>query len=219
MIDYNTVKHDPAVRAYIKAADEALIALGYTEHSFAHVEAVAKRAGDVLADLGYPERTAELVRIAALLHDIGNVVNRVGHSQSGALMAHRILSEMGMPTEEVTAVIMAIGNHDEGEGVPVSDMAAALILADKSDVRRSRVRESGIGSDDIHDRVNYSVEKYQLLVLPEEKAARLELTIDTQFSSVMDFFEIFMKRMMLCRRAAERLGLTFQLMINEQQLI
>ena len=214
MIDYKSVKNDPTVRAYVTAADEALTALGYTEHSFAHVEAVAKRAGDVLADLGYPARTVELVRIAALLHDIGNVVNRVGHSQSGALMAHRILSEMGMAAEEVTAVIMAIGNHDEGEGVPVSDMAAALILADKSDVRRSRVRGNGIGSDDIHDRVNYSVIASALSVEREAGRIVLAITLDTAISPVIDFFEIFLERMLLCKRAAGRLGMSFGLVIN-----
>ena len=180
---------------------------------------MADTAEYILRSVGCDEHRIELAKIAAYLHDIGNLVNRVDHSQSGALMAFRILDHMDMEPEDVATIVTAIGNHDEGVGVPVNEVAAALILADKCDVRRNRVRNRDISTFDIHDRVNYSVEKYQLLILKDEKIARLELTIDTQFSSVMDFFEIFMKRMMLCRRAAERLGLTFQLMINEQQLI
>ncbi len=219
MVTYEMLRQNAAVNAYITRADESLSALGFTEHSFPHVCGVADTAEYVLRTLGYSDHEIELAKIAAYLHDIGNLVNRADHSQSGALMAFRILDRMDMEAEDLATVVTAIGNHDEGVGVPVNAVAAALILADKSDVRRNRVRNRDHTTFDIHDRVNYSVEKYQLLILPEEKAARLELTIDTQFSSVMDFFEIFMKRMMLCRRAAERLGLTFQLMINEQQLI
>ena len=219
MVTYEMLRQNAAVNAYITRADESLSALGFTEHSFPHVCGVADTAEYILRTLGHSDHEIELAKIAAYLHDIGNLVNRADHSQSGALMAFRILDRMDMEPEDLATVVTAIGNHDEGVGVPVNAVAAALILADKSDVRRNRVRNRDHATFDIHDRVNYSVEKYQLLVLPEEKAARLELTIDTQFSSVMDFFEIFMKRMMLCRRAAERLGLTFQLMINEQQLI
>ena len=219
MVTYEMLRQNAAVNAYITRADESLSALGFTEHSFPHVCGVADTAEYILRTLGHDEHEIELAKIAAYLHDIGNLVNRADHSQSGALMAFRILDHMDMEPEDLATVVTAIGNHDEGVGVPVNAVAAALILADKSDVRRNRVRNQDHTTFDIHDRVNYSVEKYQLLVLPEEKAARLQLTIDTQFSSVMDFFEIFMKRMMLCRRAAERLGLTFQLMINEQQLI
>ena len=219
MVTYEMLRQNAAVNAYITRADESLSALGFTEHSFPHVCGVADTAEYILRTLGYSDHEIELAKIAAYLHDIGNLVNRADHSQSGALMAFRILDRMDMEPEDLATVVTAIGNHDEGVGVPVNAVAAALILADKSDVRRNRVRNRDHTTFDIHDRVNYSVEKYQLLILPEEKAARLELTIDTQFSSVMDFFEIFMKRMMLCRRAAERLGLTFQLMINEQQLI
>ena len=219
MLTYEDVRNNEAIRTYIQRADESLTALGFTEHSFPHVCRVAELAGDILRTLGYDAHEIELARIAAYLHDIGNLVNRVDHSQSGAVMAFRILDHMDMDAADIATVVTAIGNHDEGTGVPVNATAAALILADKSDVRRNRVRNRDIATFDIHDRVNYSVEHSALRVLPEEKVALLELTVDTKFSSVMDFFEIFMKRMLLCRRAAERLGLRFQLEINGQQLI
>lgn len=219
MVTYDALRQDAAINTYITRADESLSALGFTEHSFPHVCRVAELAGDILRTLGYDAHEIELARIAAYLHDIGNLVNRVDHSQSGAVMAFRILDHMDMDAADIATVVTAIGNHDEGTGVPVNATAAALILADKSDVRRNRVRNRDIATFDIHDRVNYSVEHSALRVLPEEKVALLELTVDTKFSSVMDFFEIFMKRMLLCRRAAERLGLRFQLEINGQQLI
>ena len=219
MVTAEQVKNDRAVKAYIAKADESLSALGYTEHSFAHVGLVANTAKYILETLGYDAHQIELAQIAGYLHDIGNVVNRVDHSQSGAVMAFRILDNMEMDPEDIATIIAAIGNHDEGTGVPVNAVAAALILADKSDVRRNRVRNRDIATFDIHDRVNYSVERSELRILPEEKVARLELTVDTHFSSVMDFFEIFLKRMLLCRRAAERLGVTFQLTINGQQVV
>ena len=219
MVTYDTLRQDAAINTYITRADESLSALGFTEHSFPHVCRVAELAGDILRTLGYDAHEIELARIAAYLHDIGNLVNRVDHSQSGAVMAFRILAHMAIDAADIATVVTAIGNHDEGTGVPVNATAAALILADKSDVRRNRVRNRDIATFDIHDRVNYSVEHSALRVLPEEKVALLELTVDTKFSSVMDFFEIFMKRMLLCRRAAERLGLRFQLTINGQQLI
>lgn len=219
MVTYESLRQNTAVNTYITRADESLAALGFTEHSFPHVCGVADTAEYILRSIGCGERQIELAKIAAYLHDIGNLVNRADHSQSGAMMAFRILDHMDMEPEDLATVVTAIGNHDEGVGVPVNEVAAALILADKCDVRRNRVRNRDMSTFDIHDRVNYSVEKYRLNVQPEEKIARLELTIDTQYSSVMDFFEIFMKRMMLCRRAAERLGLTFQLTINGQQLI
>ena len=219
MVTYEALRKNAAVNTYITRADESLSALGFTEHSFPHVCGVADTAEYILRSIGCDDRKIELAKIAAYLHDIGNLVNRADHSQSGALMAFRILDHMDMEPEDVATIVTAIGNHDEGVGVPVNEVAAALILADKCDVRRNRVRNRDISTFDIHDRVNYSVEKYCLVVQKEERIARLELTIDTKFSSVMDFFEIFMKRMMLCRRAAERLGLTFQLTINGQQLI
>ena len=216
---YEQIRRDHAVRVYIAQADASMNALGFTEHSFAHVGKVADIAGSILQTLGYPERTVELAKIAGFLHDIGNVVNRVDHSQSGAVMAFRILDRMNFPPEEIAAIVTAIGNHDEGTGVPVSALAAALIIADKSDVRRSRVRKSADIAVDIHDRVNYSVTDSQLTVDVEKKTITLALTVDTQVSSVMEYFEIFMKRMLLCRKAAEALGLTFRLEINGLQLV
>lgn len=219
MMTYQQISQDPAIRTYIAKADESLIALGFTEHSFAHVTHVAEMTGYILQCLEYPERTIEVAKIAAYLHDIGNLVNRVEHSQSGAVMAFRILNERGFDPEEIATITTAIGNHDEGTGVPVNAVAAALILADKSDVRRSRVRNRDIGSFDIHDRVNYSVTKSELKINEARTLIKLKLTVDTHFGSVMDYFEIFMNRMILCRKAAEKLGLQFKLMINEQQLI
>ncbi len=219
MITYEKIKSDKAIRTYIKAADESLAALGYTEHSFFHVTKVAETAANILSSLGYDERTVELAKIAALLHDIGNLVNRVDHSQSGAVMAFRILDNLGMEAEDIATVVTAIGNHDEGVGVPVSPVAAALILADKSDVRRTRVRNSDFASFDIHDRVNYSVEDSRLEINNTDKTITLILKIDTEISPIFDYFEIFVERMLLCRRSADKLGLSFGLIINEQKFI
>lgn len=216
---YEEIRRDAAVNVYIAQADASLKALGFTEHSFAHVTKVAEMAGQILEKLNYPSRTVELAKIAGYLHDIGNVVNRVDHSQSGAVMAFRILDRMNFPPEEIATIVTAIGNHDEGTGVPVNAVSAALFLADKSDVRRSRVRKHADIREDIHDRVNYSVTESSLELDGEKKQISLKLTVDTNVSSVMEYFEIFMKRMMLCRNAAERLGLTFHLVINEQRLL
>ena len=216
---YENVKNDPAIRIYIQRADESLATLGFTEHSFAHVTSVAETAGYILETLGYPEREIELVKIAGFLHDIGNLVNRVDHSQSGAVMAFRILNSLNFDPDEIATIVTAIGNHDEGTGVPVNAVAAALILADKSDVRRSRVRNPDPTKFDIHDRVNYSVKKSQIKINEEHTLIKLKLSVETKYGSVMDYFEIFMQRMILCRKAAEKLGLQFKLMINEQQLI
>ena len=219
MITYESIKKDEAIRIYITRADESLAALGYTEHSFQHVCHVAETAGYILRTLGYEERTVELAKIAGYLHDIGNLVNRSEHSQSGAVMAWTLLSDLGCDPAEQATIVTAIGNHDEGTGVPVNAVAAALILADKADVRRSRVRNQDETTFDIHDRVNYSVQHSRLTIDPEKTQVRLELTVDTRYGSVMDYFEIFLGRMLLCRKAAERLGLEFKLMINGQQLI
>lgn len=219
MITFNDIKANKAIETYIRKADESLIALGFTEHSFAHVTIVAENAGYILETLGYSEREVELVKIAAYLHDIGNLVNRVEHSQSGAVMAFRILNDMQMAPEEIAEIVTAIGNHDEGTGIPVSPMAAALILADKSDVRRSRVRNQDVTTFDIHDRVNYSVKKAELKINENKTLIKLKLSVDTRFGTVMDYFEIFLKRMVMCRKAADKLGLQFKLIINEQQLI
>ena len=201
MMTYEDIKQNEEIRTYIARADESLIALGYTEHSFAHVTRVSEMAGYILSTLGYPERTVEVGKIAGYLHDIGNLVNRIDHSQSGAVMAFRILDHMHLPAQEIAEIVTAIGNHDEGTGRPVSPMAAALILADKSDVRRSRVRNQDKSTFDIHDRVNYSVTKAELKINESKTLIKLKLHIDTRYGSVMDYFEIFLNRMTLCRRA------------------
>ena len=216
---YEQIRMDEAIKTYITQADASLGALGFTEHSFAHVGKVADIAGYIMQTLGYPERTVELAKIAGYMHDIGNLVNRIEHSQSGAVMAFRILDNMGFSPEEISLIVTAIGNHDEGTGVPVNALAAALILADKSDVRRSRVRCKDKEKFDIHDRVNYSVTKSELKINEAHTIVKLKLSVDTHFSSVMDFFEIFMNRMILCRQAAQALGLQFKLIINEQQMV
>ena len=219
MITFEDIKSNSDIRAYIKAADASLSALGYTEHSFAHVGSVSDMAMKILRSLEVDERTVELAGIAGYLHDIGNLVNRSEHSQSGAVMAFRILDNMGMDATEIATVVTAIGNHDEGTGVPVNQVAAALILADKCDVRRSRVRNQDFSTFDIHDRVNYSVVDSDLQINTTEKTLRLTLKIDTEIGSIMDYFEIFLGRMTLCCRAADKLGLKFKLTINEQNFI
>ena len=219
MLTYEEVTKSEAIRTYITRADESLSALGFTEHSFSHVVHVAQTAGYLLETMGFDERTVELAKIAGYLHDIGNLVNRKDHSQSGAVMAWSILNDMGCDPAEIATIVTAIGNHDEGTGVPVNPVAAALILADKADVRRSRVRNKDQATFDIHDRVNYSVKKSVMKINEEKSIVKLKLTVDTQYGSVMDYFEIFMGRMILCRKAAEKLGLQFKLIINEQQLI
>lgn len=219
MVTYEEIRKDEGIRTYIAEADASLLALGYTEHSFAHVTHVAETAGYILETLGYSKQETELARIAGYLHDIGNLVNRVDHSQSGAVMAFRILDKLGFTPRETAVITTAIGNHDEGTGVPVNAVAAALILADKSDVRRSRVRNQDFHDFDIHDRVNYSVVEAGLKINEAHTLIELKLSVDTQFGSIMDYFEIFMGRMKLCRKAAEKLGLEFKLIINEQQLI
>lgn len=216
---FEKIKNDPAIRIYVKKADESLAVLGFTEHSFAHVTSVAEKTGYILNSMGYSERMQELGKIAGYLHDIGNLINRANHSQSGAIMAFHILDHLNFPPEEITLIVSAIGNHDEGTGVPVSPIAAALILADKSDVRRSRVRNEVPANFDIHDRVNYSVTKAELKINDANTLIKLKLQVDTHVGSVMDYFEIFMERMILCRKAADFLKLQFKLIINEQQLI
>ena len=219
MITYEEMKKNEVIRTYIEKADESLLALGFTEHSFPHVMYVAEMAGMILETLGYDEHTVELAKIAGFLHDIGNLVNRSNHSQSGALMAWSILRDMNFEASDVATIVTAIGNHDEGNGVPVNAVAAAVQLADKADVRRSRVRNKDDIQFDIHDRVNYSTVQSQLKINQEKTLIKLKLHIDTRYGSIMDYFEIFMNRMILCRKAAEKLGLQFKLIINEQQFI
>ena len=219
MITYEQLRHNAEIKAYIEGADAALAAVGYTEHSFAHVTKVSQIASYILNKMDADDHAVELAKIAAYLHDIGNLVNRVDHSQSGAVMAFRILRSMDMDAADVATIVSAIGNHDEGTGVPINDISAALILADKSDVRRSRVRNTDIASFDIHDRVNYSVTDANLEISDDKTEITLTLTIDTEYGSVMDYFEIFLGRMVLCRKAAEKLGLRFRLQINGQSLL
>lgn len=226
-ITYEYIRRNKDIQTYVSSADAALNTIGYTEHSNAHVEHAADSAFMILKTLGYDDRTCELAQIAAYMHDIGNVINRIDHAQSGAVMAFRLLDNMGMPAEEICQIIAAIGNHDEHTAMPVTPIAAALIIADKSDVRRSRVRSkdglfiptSDNLAKDIHDRVNYAVEGSVLAFSEDKKELILSLVIDTKISSVMEYFEIFLDRMTLCRRAAEYLGVTFGLVINRSRIL
>ncbi len=219
MLTFQDIKKNEAIRTYIKKADETLAALGYTEHSLAHVAKVAETAGYILQTLQYSERDIELAKIAGYIHDIGNIVNREEHAQSGAVMAFRLLDQLGATPEENAIIISAIGNHDEGTAVPVNPITAALILADKTDVRRSRVRNRDLATFDIHDRVNYAVVESKASIDENHKIFCLNLTIDTTISPVMDYFEIFLGRMILCKKAAHRLDLHFELVINNQKVL
>ena len=218
-VTFDMIRSSPEIRTYITQADASLTALGFTEHAFAHVGKCAHVASEILTKLGYTPREVELAKIAAYMHDIGNVVDRHDHAISGATMAFRILDNMGMEPADVAAVITAIGHHDASTAFPVNAIAAALILADKTDVRRSRVRNKDMSTFDIHDRVNYSVERSEVLLDAEAKTITLSLSINTEMCAVMDYFEIFLQRMLLCRRAAEQLGLNFRLEINGQLLL
>ena len=218
-ITFEDVKNCEEIRTYIQQADMSLKAIGFTEHSFAHTTKCAEVAGKLLEDLDYSKHDVDLVKIAAYMHDIGNVVNRADHAQSGAIMAFRILDKMGMKPQDVAAIVTAIGNHDEETAFPVNAIAAAVILADKSDVRRSRVRNRATVHSDIHDRVNYAVEKSELELDKTAKTLTAFIEIDTKISSVMDYFEIFMGRMLLCRKAADFFGLKFKLHINGSALL
>ncbi len=217
-ITFEDVKNNEAVNTYIKKADESLIALGYTEHSFAHVTKVAHLASGILSEFGYSEREVELAKIAGYLHDIGNVINRTDHAQSGAVMAFRILDKMGAEPEDIATIVTAIGNHDESTAFPVNAVAAALILADKTDVRYTRVRSRDMTNFDIHDRVNYAVKESNVTYKKDEYIT-LEIKIDTNECAVMDYFEIFLNRMILCRKAADKLSAQFRLVINGQTII
>lgn len=219
IVTYKYIKQNPDIMEYIRRSDKALESQGYTEHSFAHVEKTAATSAMVLTTLGYDERTVELARIASIMHDIGNVINRADHAQSGAVMAFRLLDNLNMPASEICSIISAIGNHDEGTGLPIDPISAALIIGDKTDVRRSRVRNTDLLTFDIHDRVNYAVEKSELRFNENNSVIILELQIDTKISSVMEYFEIFMKRMLLCRRAAGYLGVQFEMIINGSKIL
>ncbi len=215
---YQRVRNDHDIHVYIEEQNKSMHAMGFTEHSFAHIGVVADRVGYILETLGVDDHTIDLALTAAWMHDLGNVVNRVDHSQSGALMTFYLLDKMGIPAEDIAPIVRAIGNHDEGSGVPVSNIAAALIIADKSDVRRSRVQDE-IKDFDIHDRVNYSVKTSLLKINQDRTAIKLKLELDTRYGEIGDYFEIFMERMLLCRKAAAFLHLDFHLIINEQTLM
>ncbi len=219
VITLDDIRNHPFVTACIQRANDNLGVLGYTEHSFRHTGTVARTAYRIMSEMGYTEREAELAAIAGYLHDIGNVVERSHHYYSGALIAMSVLRELGMENEEITTIAAAIGNHDEKNGHPVSNVSAAVILADKADVHRTRVRNRDFARFDIHDRVNYAVEESALELDPGERTVTLRLKIDTQISRVMEYFEIFLIRMILCRRAADFLSARFALVINEVQLL
>lgn len=219
MITYEQIKANEEIKEYIRQADKTMSAMGYTEHGFAHAGKVSTIARDILLTMGFSQRDGELAQIAGYMHDIGNAINRNDHAQSGAVMAFVLLNKIGASASDIGIITSAIGNHDEHTAFPVNPIAAALILADKSDVRYSRVRNADITSFDIHDRVNYSVKESSLNISEDKTVIELLLTIDNQICSVIDYFEIFLNRMILCRRAAEKLGLNFALKINGQQLM
>ena len=222
-VTYDVLKKDEQVCAYIKAGNDALKTIGFTDHSFAHLFHCAETAADLLRAFGYPAETIELAKIAGLLHDIGNMVNRTLHSMTGANIARTILEKHGMPFADIGIVCSAIGNHDEETGRPVNTVAAALVLADKSDVRRSRVQKTDMDKilADIHDRVNYSVKRSEIRASRTDdiSVVQLKLEIDTHFCPVMDYFEIFLTRMLMCRRSAAFLGAEFELVINDLKVM
>ncbi|SET22536.1 HD domain-containing protein [Anaerobranca gottschalkii] len=219
MITVEDVKEHPITKTFIKKGDEHLGTMGFTEHSYRHKNLVSNIAANILERLGYPKREAELAAIAGYLHDIGNVVSRYNHGQSGAMIAYDILRNLKMDPEEIAVIIAAIGNHEEEYGQSVNNVAAALILADKSDVHRSRVRNPDVSTFDIHDRVNYGAVHSFLNVDPTNRKITLELKIDQNITTVMEYFEIFLTRMVMCRRAAEFLNASFGLVINDAKLL
>jgi metal-dependent HD superfamily phosphatase/phosphodiesterase len=219
IITLEDLKNNEEIKTLFEIADKQLSEMGYTEHSFRHVGLVSTVAGDIVKTLGFDEREIELAKMAGFLHDIGNSVNRVDHAHYGAILAYQLLTKIGMGIKEAAEIMLAIGHHDEGSGGAVSTISAALILADKSDVHRTRVRNNDIATFDIHDRVNYAVDSSKIYVDKEKKIAVLELHIDTDICPVMDYFEIFLVRMTMNRRAAEFLGLKFQLIINGTHLL
>jgi len=219
MITLDDIKKDPIVDTCIRKGNEYLGVMGFTEHGYRHINLISRISRNILERLNYPQREVELAAIAGYMHDIGNVISRYDHGQSGATLAFHVLAKMGMPPEEIAMVISAIGNHEEEYGHPVNSVAAALILADKSDVHRSRVRNQDFATFDIHDRVNYAVEHSFLRVTGEDRIITMELTIDIQICPVMEYFEIFLSRMVLCRRAADFLNSRFALEINGAKLL
>lgn len=219
MVTFEDVVNNKEVQALIKAAQEQIENIGYTEHSHRHISIVSKRAANILEELGYSERQVELTKIAGYLHDIGNCVNRTDHAHSGAILAYMILKDMGMDPDERAQIVMAIGNHDEKTGTAISEISAALILADKSDAHRDRVTNVNISSFDIHDKVNYAVTDSKLIIEAKERKITLELTIDTKICPVLDYFQIFMDRTMMSKYAAKYLHIWYSLVINGTKLL
>ena len=219
MITLDDVRNNEEVIALVQGAQKQLNSLGYTEHSLRHVGIVSKRAGDILESLGYPKERVELARIAGYLHDIGNCVNRKDHAHSGAIMAYNILKDMGMNVSDRTEIMIAIGNHDEETGTAVSDISAALILADKSDVHRDRVVNTNIGTFDKHDKVNYAVTDAKLVMNKDDRKITLSIEIDTELCPVLDYFEIFIDRMIMSKHAAKYLNIWLELIINGTKLL
>lgn len=219
MVTFEDVQNNEDVKELIKNAQRQLNVLGYTEHSARHVSLVSERAAYILETLGYDEHRVELARIAGYMHDIGNSVNRVDHAHTGAILAYNILKDLNMDIADITEIMMAIGNHDESTGTAVSDISAALILADKSDAHRSRVAKSDRSIFDKHDEVNFAVTNSELTIDAEERKVVLNLKIDTNICPVIDYFEIFMDRTKMSKRAAKYLGLWFELVINDTNLV
>lgn len=217
-LTYKEIRKNKEINTLLERGNEVLGSLGYTDHSAAHAAKVADTAGQILEKLGYSSREAELSRIAGYMHDIGNSVNRCGHAHTGAVLGWQILRELGMPLKETAVIMSAVGNHDEKTGTAVDPISAALILADKTDVRRNRVRNKVKASFDAHDRVNYAVLSSSLVIQKEKKVIQMELELDDSMCSVMDYFEIFLERMLMCRRAAEVLGCRFKLTANGSKL-
>lgn len=219
MITLDDIKKDPVIDTFIKKGNEYLGVMGFTEHGYRHINLISSIARNILLKLNYPKREVELAAIAGYMHDVGNVISRYDHGQSGATIAFYVLTRMGMPPDEIATVMSAIGNHEEEYGHPVNSVAAALILADKSDVHRSRVRNQDFATFDIHDRVNYAVEHSFLRVNGQKRTITMELTIDIDIVPIMEYFEIFLSRMILCRRAADFLNTNFELVINGARLL
>lgn len=216
---YHKIKHDAEVLALLERGNHNLGVLGFTDHSVAHTGLVADRASNILQRLGYDDHTQELARIAGIMHDIGNAINRSRHGEYGAILANDILKKYDMPLSDRLTVVSAIGNHDESTGGAKDAVSAALILADKSDVRRNRVRTLDKDKFDIHDRVNYAVTGSTLKVDPEEKKISLNLQVDENICTMYEYFDIFLGRMMMCRGAAEMLGCQFRLSVNGSKVL
>lgn len=219
MITYQEIRENEEVQAYLKKGNENLGVLGYTDHSAVHCTLVAEEAGRILRELGYSEHEIELAKIAGMMHDIGNCVNRSRHAEYGAILANEILRDMDLSVEDRATIVSAIGHHDESTGGAVDVVSAALIIADKTDVRRNRIRTKVKSNYDIHDRVNYAVTESKVHINKEEKSITLNLNVDEEICTMYEYFEIFLGRMMMCRGAAEMLGMTFKLRVNGSKVL